>query len=222
MSDAANLTGSAHTTGTTTVERSASIATLTKDLALAQVEMKNPVKDVPNTFFKSLYADLAAVRDAVLPVLGKHKLAVLQMPTESTDGPALVTILSHESGEYIQTTMLLRAVKNDPQGVGSAMTYARRYALQSIAGVAAEADDDGNAASGHTNGNGAPARKQDVKPDAAIVDEDEAMLRNCKTAGELEAGRSILTLHKSKYTTDGAKHLAKVLKEMEAKYPAAK
>jgi len=112
-------------------------------LAMAQGEMKPAVKDATNPHFKSKYADLATVRNAVMPTLSAHNLSVVQLPTEIESGPALTTILLHASGEWIKTTMLLRPTKGDPQGIGSALTYARRYALQSVAGVAADDDDDG-------------------------------------------------------------------------------
>lgn len=216
MTDTPSLTGSL-------VKRSESIVNLAKSLAAAQGEMHNPKKDTPNTFFKSLYADLAAVRDCVIPVLSKHKLAVTQLITEHDEKPACITILMHESGEFIETTMYLRPVKQDPQGIGSASTYARRYQLQSIAGVAAEADDDGNAASGHTNGNGnghakkTAAPVQDEAPDTELVNELTQQLQACETLVEIEAARQILTLKKPQLTTEGAKHLAGVLKAMTAK-----
>jgi hypothetical protein len=131
---------------TATVMQSGSIGALAKALAAAQGEMKNPPKDSVNPHFRSRYADLATVRDAVLPVLSRHGLAVVQTPCDTADGPALCTSLLHESGEWIQSVARLHQVKLDPQGIGSALTYARRYALQSLAGVAADDDDDGNAA----------------------------------------------------------------------------
>ncbi len=133
--------------GPSTVRRSASIAALAKAMAAAQGELKNPPKDSVNPHFKSKYADLATVRDAVVPVLARHKLAVMQFPCEMDDQPALLTLLAHESGEWIETTTKLRPVKLDPQSIGSSQTYAKRYALQAIAGVAADEDDDGNAGS---------------------------------------------------------------------------
>lgn len=127
--------------------QSESIAKLALDIVAAQNELRNPVKDSVNPFFKSRYADLAAVRDAVVPVLAKFGLAVVQMPSVLDGAPALTSTLIHKSGEWMASTMLLNAVKSDPQGMGSAITYARRYALQAIAGVTAEDDDDGNAGS---------------------------------------------------------------------------
>ncbi len=133
--------------GPSSVRRSGAVVKLAFALAKAQGEMKNPPKDSVNPHFRSKYADLATVRDTVMPVLNRHGLSVLQLPCECDALPALTTILMHESGEWVETTMLLRPSKMDPQGVGSALTYARRYSLQSIAGVAADEDDDGNAAS---------------------------------------------------------------------------
>jgi hypothetical protein len=130
-----------------TVRRSESIAALAKAMCAAQAELKNPPKDSVNPHYKSKYADLATVRDTVIPVLAKHGLSLLQLPSELGTDSALTTLLAHTSGEWVETTIRLRPVKNDPQGVGSALTYARRYALQSVAGVAAEDDDDGHAGS---------------------------------------------------------------------------
>lgn len=128
--------------------RSASLSELAKALALAQAELKNPPKDRVNPHFKSRYADLATVRDWVLPALNRQGLSVVQLPCEWSGRPALFTLLLHESGEYLGACLPLLLVKDDPQGMGSALTYARRYALQALVGVAGEEDDDGNSARG--------------------------------------------------------------------------
>jgi hypothetical protein len=133
--------------GPSSVRRSPSISKLAAALVAAQAEVQNPTKNKQNPHLKNWYADLTATLAAVLPVLAKHKLAVVQMPCELDDAPALTTLVIHESGEWLETTAKTRPVKTDPQNIGSAMTYARRYALQAIAGVAAEDDDDGHAAS---------------------------------------------------------------------------
>lgn len=133
--------------GGPTVRRSQTITKLAAALAKAQQKVKNPPKDSVNPHFKSRYADLATVIDTVLPVLSEHGLAVVQMPCELGDHPALCTLLTHESGEWVESTMRTRPSKTDPQGQGSAITYARRYALQAVVGVAADDDDDGNEAS---------------------------------------------------------------------------
>jgi hypothetical protein len=126
--------------------RSASIAALAAALAKAQGEMEGAAKGNLNPHFKSKYADLASVWDACREPLSKHGLAVLQ--PVSADGPrvTVTTMLVHSSGEWIGEALTMTAQQNTPQGVGSAITYGRRYGLSSMVGIAPE-DDDGNAAS---------------------------------------------------------------------------
>jgi len=128
--------------------QSESIAKLSEALSKAQGKIKGAAKDTANPFFKSKYADLASVWDACRDQLSTHGLSVIQTTEDSPDGATVVTTLSHSSGEWIRGRLTLKPVKNDPQGVGSAITYARRYALAAIVGVAPE-DDDGNVASGN-------------------------------------------------------------------------
>lgn len=122
-----------------------------KEIALAflkaQSEMSNPKKGSANPFFKSKYADLNSVREAVLPVLNEHGISVIQ-PMVFVDGKNFIkTILLHESGETIESfTEIVYSKTNDAQAQGSGITYARRYGLQSLVCVGAD-DDDGNAAS---------------------------------------------------------------------------
>lgn len=133
--------------GPATVRRSLSIKALAQAMLDAQQEMEAPARTTDNPYYQSKYADLAEVRDAVLPSLWKHGLMMMQLPCEMDGSPALQTLLIHPaSGEWVETTICLHVAKDNPQGVGSAITYARRYALQAVTGVAAE-DDDGNEAS---------------------------------------------------------------------------
>lgn len=142
------------------VEQSQTVAKLFAALVAAQSELKNPPKDSVNPHFKSRFADLATVLDTVKPTLAKWKLGVVQLPCEVEGvGPALATMLIHESGEYVRSTIALRPGKMDPQGVGAAMTYARRYGLQSVLGITADDDDDGNHAS-----KPAPQQRQQAAP----------------------------------------------------------
>jgi len=114
-------------------------------LAAAQAEMGPALKDSVNPAFKSRYADLAAVLAACLPALNKHGLAMIQPPGEDDHGRYVSTILLHASGEKLECRVPLIVGKNDMQGYGSAVTYARRYGAMSMAGIAPD-DDDGNAA----------------------------------------------------------------------------
>ena len=128
------------------MEMSDSIAALSAALAKAQAEIGKALKDSVNPAFKSKYADLASVWDAWQAVGPANGLAIVQLPGDCIQGVAsLTTILSHSSGEYMRATMTLPVSKNDAQGVGSATTYLRRYALAAFVGIAPD-DDDGNLA----------------------------------------------------------------------------
>lgn len=128
------------------MNKSDSIVELSKALHAAQGEMSGAKKGAKNPFFNSSYADLGAVVDAVRTPFFNHGLSYSQFPVYQDGMAGVVTILMHTSGEWIESTLLLPVGKKDAQATGSAITYARRYALQSIAGIPSE-DDDGNAAS---------------------------------------------------------------------------
>jgi hypothetical protein len=126
--------------------QSPSIGALAAALALAQGAMSGAKKDSENPFFRSTYADLASVWDSCRGPLSANGLSVIQTTEAEGDRVTVVTTLAHASGEWIRGRLAMTPVKADPQGVGSALTYARRYALAAIVGIAPE-DDDGNAAS---------------------------------------------------------------------------
>lgn len=125
-------------------------------LAKAQAECQNVVMNKKNPHFRSKYADLSAVRDAIIPVFTKHGLSIVQCPNEDFSGFHLETRLIHSSGEEISWRFPLPSDVTKMQAIGSAISYARRYTLSAIAGVASEEDDDGNAAT-NTNGGGQPS-----------------------------------------------------------------
>jgi hypothetical protein len=125
-----------------------------KDLAAAlvkaQASMGAAVKDSKNPHYRSSYASLSAVIDAVVPCLNEQGVAVMQLPHLDESYVQLTTILMHTSGQMLSSTVATpMGKKQDAQAVGSAITYLRRYALQSIMGLPVE-DDDGNAASRRT------------------------------------------------------------------------
>ena len=131
------------------MQKSESIAELAKALSQAQAEFETAKKDSENPFFNSKYADITSVFEACRAQLAKHGLAVSQPFTFDEEGvPVVTTILMHSSGEWLSGNLKLKPTKPDPQGVGSALTYGRRYSLEGILGIAREdEDDDGNAAS---------------------------------------------------------------------------
>lgn len=128
-------------------EQSEKIGELVKALVEVQGSIKAAKKESENPYFKSKYADLGAVWDSCRSLLNKNGLAVIQTTEVVGDRVALVSTLAHTSGEWIKGRLLLMPVKNDPQGVGSAITYGRRYALSALLGIVSDEDDDGNAAS---------------------------------------------------------------------------
>lgn len=116
-------------------------------LVKAQKQFGPALKTSTNPHFRSKYADLAAVVEAVIDALNDNGIAMIQVLHECNDGVIVSTTFVHESGEVIDCGKLhVPAAKQDPQGYGSALTYARRYSLMAAAGIAPE-DDDGNAAS---------------------------------------------------------------------------
>ncbi len=127
---------------TETKPEHANIATA---LAAAQAEMGKALKQANNQHFRNKYADLGNVMDACLPALNKHGIALIQPTGEDEVGRYVETCLVHLSGETLRCRVPLIVQKNDMQGYGSAVTYARRYGLMCMAGIAPE-DDDGNAA----------------------------------------------------------------------------
>lgn len=105
------------------------------------------LKTSSNPHFRSKYADLSACVEAVIDALNENGIALLQQTHECDNGVIVETVFVHESGETLSAGKLhVPAAKNDPQGYGSALTYARRYSLMAACGIAPE-DDDGNAAS---------------------------------------------------------------------------
>ncbi len=167
--------------------QSEQIGELAKALAAAQGEIENATKDTENTFFKSSYADMASVWEACRKPLSKNGIGVVQATQISDDGSVLlVTTLMHSSGQWIKSEYPVRPVKADPQGLGSAHTYARRFSLQGMAGVAPsddDSDDDGNEASGQTD----TATKSDsiARPETNGASKAKPLTGPIKTRAEL-------------------------------------
>jgi len=128
------------------ITQSNEIGALALALSKAQGVMKHAVKDSNNPHFRSKYADLTSCLEAVREPLAKNGLAIVQLPSRSTDGLVeLTTMLIHESGQWIGSTASTRIAKDDAQGMGSALSYLRRYCLMAVTGLGAD-DDDGEAA----------------------------------------------------------------------------
>lgn len=148
------------------MERSPSITNLTQSLAKFHAMVGKISKDAKNPFFKSNYASLPHIIDEITEPLEKSGLVLMSFP----DGDGLTTILSHaDSGEYMAATYTLQVVKqNDPQAQGSAISYARRYAITSILNLRIS-DDDAEAATRPVRQSPAPAKVAPTEDQFAYI-----------------------------------------------------
>jgi hypothetical protein len=150
----------------------ASIAELADALSIAQGQIDAASKGSVNPYFKSRYADLNALREVIREPLAANGLSIMQFASTQGDFVSVETVLAHSSGEYVSNTLSLPVGRKfdkegnplplDVQSIGSAITYARRYALSAILSLAAD-DDDGNAAVGS-----APPRQPKSSPTALM------------------------------------------------------
>ncbi len=159
-----------------------------KAFITAQGTIEAIKKDNENGGFKgSKYADLATVVAAIVPAMNKAGIAVLQSPAFDGEMVTITTTLLHESGATVTSDLRLRPSKSDPQGVGSAITYGRRYSLLAVAGVAPE-DDDGNAASGPRQPTNEPKAAPKPPTLAERAGRLSSTLKTVKTQADLERG----------------------------------
>ena len=158
------------------MQTSEQINELATALAKAQGQMGAAKKDAENPFFKSKYADLGSVINAIKGPLSDNGLSYTQFPIREGEAAGVVTRLLHASGQWMESEYTLPLAKFDSQAVGSAFTYARRYALQAIAGIPA-GDDDGNAAS-----EAAPQPETELEKHLRVLEENREAVNACKVA----------------------------------------
>jgi hypothetical protein len=165
------------------MNKSESIAELSKALANFHKEVKQPFKDKSNPFFKSKYVPLENVAEAIDTISPKFGLTYTQSTiTDDNGNVGVATILVHESGEFIEhPPAMTKPEKNTPQGIGSALTYMRRYSLSAAFGITSDQDDDGNQASGHTS---KPVSKPDPKNVKSLEDEIEMFSQLMQSNGK--------------------------------------
>ncbi len=129
------------------MNKSETITELAKALVKFNSEVNKIAKDADNPFFKNNYATLDTIIDEIRPILSKHGLSIMQIPSGDGQNVTLKTLLLHDSGEWLESDELtMKPVKNDPQAVGSCITYARRYSLAAFLSLNTGEDDDGNGA----------------------------------------------------------------------------
>ena len=176
--------------------QSPTIGKIADALSKAQAEMQHAAKTADNPFYKSKYADLPAVIDAARPHLAKNSLSVCQLTEFNESGVTLITQLMHSSGEWLCGYYPVRPIKNDPQGMGSALTYARRYSYQSLVGIATSVDDDdGNAASALT----AQEKKSVFKNGALRKEYCNNAITAIEQAETVDELNNVITLYKPKF-----------------------
>lgn len=144
------------------MNKSESIANIAKALSDFQAEVKQPLKDKDNPFFKSKYVPLESVVEAINDIANKHGLSFTQWAlNDETNRIGVATMLLHTSGEFIEyPPIYMKSEKDTAQGAGSVITYAKRYALSAIFGITSDQDDDANEASG--NGKPAKPKAEDI------------------------------------------------------------
>ena len=149
------------------MKMSESIKEISAVLPKAQAAIKSAIKSATNPHFGSRYADLATVIEACRAALNDNGITFLQPVRATERGVIVETILLHTSAEWISEELELPVAKQDAQGVGSAITYGKRYGLQSLVGIPSE-DDDGNAATAKSKAEGAaeppPPVSRKMKP----------------------------------------------------------
>lgn len=127
--------------------RSEELKDLFAALSKAQAEMETAELSSENPFFKTRYADLAAIVKASRPALTKHGLAIIQQIITHEDAQTMLhTMLCHNSGQWVESRVRIVPPKNDVQSIGSYITYLRRYSIAAICGIVSSDDDDGEAA----------------------------------------------------------------------------
>ena len=165
------------------IEKSESIVEIAKALVQFNSEVSKIKKDSVNPFFKSKYADLSSILDGIYEPLQKNGLAVIQMPSGENN---LTTLLTHTSGEYLQSTYYMKPQKNDPQGFGSCITYQRRYALGGILNLNIDNDDDGNGASIPPNTN-KPSQQNNSQDINWLSQDNFQLAMSCGNANKIQA-----------------------------------
>ena len=168
------------------MKQSESITDLATALCLAQAEMGGAIKDSNNPFFKSSYADLASVIKVIKEPFAKYGLSFVQLPVTSAGGNGIgvSTMLMHKSGQWLQGEYLLPMDKVTPQGAASSITYARRYALQSLVGIPS-VDDDSEMAMYRNSPPPAPVKEAPKKRvDKTLVQRIVSLAANSEVSGE--------------------------------------
>lgn len=198
------------------MKMSDTIAELATALSKAQGQIDDATKTGLNPMFKSRYADLAAIRSVIREPLAVNDLVVMQFPRTFDNCVEVETMIIHNSGEYMSETLRLPVNKWDAQGIGSAITYARRYGLMSMLTIASE-DDDGNAAVQRPAPQAAPAPAPKQKKVSDDV-RDEVMQAARKGSEALRAKWAALNADdRASFVGEDLKELKRIAAEVDTR-----
>lgn len=151
------------------MKTSETLSEITKALVAVALEIKNPDKNATNPHFKSKYADLPEIIECSRTLLAKYGIVCIQSATAEGSAVTVHSRMMHVSGEWVEDSLTMVAKDSGPQGIGSCITYGRRYLLASQVNVAAEPDDDGEMAEARSHHKPAPPPKQTYRePDGAL------------------------------------------------------
>lgn len=183
----------AYSAADVTLETSPSTAALDEALAKAQGEIETASKDKNNPAFRAKYADLTSVWEACRPALSKNGIALTQWPLSSADNRLhIITRIAHK-GEWMQARFSIPVDKANAHGVGSAITYAKRYTLSAALGVVADDDDDGNAAARAPARSPGNAQTESLKVDLQDLDMVKGDGRNQYETDKLKKAETFVT-----------------------------
>lgn len=199
-------------------DRSESIKEIATALAKAQAKIQHASKDSTNPHFNSKYADLASVLDACREPLSENSLSVIQSPQRIEGAWILVTRLMHTSGEWLEGYCPILSTKTDAQGFGSGLTYARRYGLSAMVGVAQD-DDDGNAASsskGNQNQNRSQNKQQNQQQKPADKKPEQKPVNNMAPVSQDQIKRLFAIAGDKKVPDESLREILKGLYKLES------
>jgi hypothetical protein len=186
---------------------SPTLGKLFEAMSKVQSKLKAAPKDKKNPFFKSSYADLPGVWDTCREDLTSNGFAVLQTFEGTKDSTLLITWLGHSSGEWMRSELPLLPLKQDPQAQGSAITYARRYALSAMVGVCADEDDDGEKAMSRKG------KAEVEKPKAQSAEEGEEVTHFVKSWGtDMALMKEYLAAYQRKFDNMSTIEIVQTLK----------
>lgn len=189
------------------MNKSESLKAISKALTSFHTKINKISKDSKNPFFKSKYASLSNILDAIEHPLSECGLSICQFPTGQN---GLTSILMHESGEFISAEYEMKPVKDDPQGRGSCLTYMRRYGISAILCLNIDEDDDGNRASQP------PKVTQEMKEDliASLIDYDMEDDKRSIIFQTIQACTDLVQFEKIKYRLQQMKPAPSITKDV--------